>query len=130
MRGLNAMDVLEKMIWNSTKYADIYWIDAVFCARGRLEDSKKLYGMVEQSGVDPDAYMKSSIPDSATKALLVKSLWKEGKLREAAYVEEISEEVNNKQLPIALPGHLWTVSTADLTRVYNIYFNSIATYVC
>ncbi|KAF5177674.1 Pentatricopeptide repeat-containing protein, partial [Thalictrum thalictroides] len=101
MRGLNAMDVLEKMIWNSTRYADIYWIDAIIV---------RAYCKRERAALDLRVYedMKSSIPDSATKALLVKSLWKEGKLREAAYVEEISEEVNDKQLPIALPGHLWT----------------------
>lgn len=64
-----------------------------------------------------------SIPDSATKELLVKSLWKEGRRREAAAVEESCEEVN-VVLPLALPGHVWTVSSADLTKVYNIYSNS------
>ncbi|KAK6128654.1 hypothetical protein DH2020_037612 [Rehmannia glutinosa] len=49
------------------------------------------------------------MPDFATKQLLVKSLWKEGKLREAAQVEEISEE-NGDNIPLALPGHLYTIS--------------------
>lgn len=62
-------------------------------------------------------------PDGATKALLVKTLWKEGKLREAAYVEHRSEEVNGG-LPLALPGHVWTVSSADLLWVYDLYRQS------
>ncbi|KAF5192917.1 Pentatricopeptide repeat-containing protein [Thalictrum thalictroides] len=153
-RGSNAMDLLEEMILSGI-HPDMQTFTGLmqyFALDGDLRTVQKLFGMVRQSGVDPDAYMfqiivrayckreraalglrvyedmrnSNLIPDSATKALLVKSLWKEGKLREAAYVEEISEEVNDK-LPIALPGHLWTVSTADLTRVYDIYFNSIAT---
>ncbi|PIA52497.1 hypothetical protein AQUCO_01000400v1 [Aquilegia coerulea] len=156
-RGLNAMDLVEEMILSGIN-PDMQTFTGLmqyFALEGDLRTVQKLFGMVRQSGVDPDAYMfqiiirayckreravlalriyedmrnSSLIPDSTTKALLVKSLWKEGKLREAAYVEEISEEVNDK-LPLALPGHLWTVSTADLTRVYDIYFNSIATDVC
>ena len=34
-------------------------------------------------------------PDATTKALLVKSLWREGKLREAALVEERCEDVES-----------------------------------
>ncbi|XXG49345.1 hypothetical protein AAC387_Pa02g3555 [Persea americana] len=64
-------------------------------------------------------------PNAATKALLVKSLWKEGKLREAAAVEEKGEEVRDL-LPVALPGHVWNVSSADLWHVYNIYSSSFA----
>ncbi|CAA7390580.1 unnamed protein product [Spirodela intermedia] len=62
-------------------------------------------------------------PDGATKTLLVKTLWKEGKLREAAYVEQRSEEVNGG-LPLSLPGHAWTVSSADLLWVYDLYRQS------
>ena len=46
-------------------------------------------------------------PDATTKALLVKSLWREGKLREAALVEERCEDV-------------WTASAADLKKVLDI----------
>lgn len=43
-------------------------------------------------------------PDATTKALLVKSLWREGKLREAALVEERCEELAGG-LPEASPLH-------------------------
>ncbi|KAJ8645719.1 hypothetical protein MRB53_007467 [Persea americana] len=95
--------------------------------------------MVRQSELEPNAYMYQMLirayckreraalalrvfedmrgadlwPNAATKALLVKSLWKEGKLREAAAVEEKGEEVRDL-LPVALPGHVWNVSSADL----------------
>ena len=62
----------------------------------------------------------SLIPDAITKELLVRSLWKEGKLREAAAVEERTEEISNV-LPSALPGNLYTLSSVDLMRIYEIY---------
>ncbi|THG01690.1 pentatricopeptide repeat-containing protein At5g66631 [Camellia sinensis] len=126
-----------------------------FALQGDLKTVQRLFGMVRQSGVEPDAYMfkvlirayckceravlalrvfedmmnSNLMPDAATKQLLVKSLWKEGKLREAASVEERSEEINYV-LPLALRGHLYTVSSADLTRVCNIYSNSFTTTNC
>ncbi|KOM45093.1 hypothetical protein LR48_Vigan06g039900 [Vigna angularis] len=122
-----------------------------FSQLGDIKTVQKLFAMIRQSGLEPDAYlfkvliqgycksnkaalawrlfedMKNSglVPDSATKELLVKSLWKEGRRREAAAVEESCEEIN-KVLPLALQGHEWTVSSADLRRVYNIYSNSFA----
>ncbi|CAI0429365.1 unnamed protein product [Linum tenue] len=57
------------------------------------------------------------MPDLATKDLLVKSLWKKGKRKEAASVVESCEKISLVP-PLVLRGHLWTVSGADLTRVY------------
>nr|GMD37290.1 pentatricopeptide repeat-containing protein At5g66631 [Ipomoea batatas] len=98
--------------------------------------------MVRQGGLEPDAFMFKvlihayckceraslalrifedmwscgQLPDVTTKDLLVKSLWK----------EERSEELNNA-LPLALPGHIFTMNSSDLRRVYEIYSNSFAT---
>ncbi|KAA8531789.1 hypothetical protein F0562_006494 [Nyssa sinensis] len=120
-----------------------------FALQGDIRMVQRLFGMVRQSGQEPDAYMykilirvyckceravlalrvfedmrnSSLMPDSATKQLLVKSLWKEGRLREAAAVEERSEQIN-AVLPHTLPEHAYTVSSADLMRVYNIYSSS------
>ncbi|KAK6128804.1 hypothetical protein DH2020_037440 [Rehmannia glutinosa] len=123
-----------------------------YALQGDIKTVQRLFSMVRQSGLEPDAYMykilicayckceraslalrifedmKNSrlMPDFATKQLLVRSLWKEGKLREAAQVEEISEE-NGDNIPLALPGHLYTVSTADLIKVYKLYSSNIIT---
>ncbi|OIT29938.1 PREDICTED: pentatricopeptide repeat-containing protein At5g66631 [Nicotiana attenuata] len=120
-----------------------------FALHGDIKTVQRLFGMVRQSGIEPDAYMykvlihayckcgraalalrvfedmrnSRLLPDANTKQLLVKSLWKEGKLREAASVEERTEEISDA-LPLALPGHMFTVSSADLSRVYNIYSKS------
>ncbi|XP_059283265.1 pentatricopeptide repeat-containing protein At5g66631 [Lycium ferocissimum] len=120
-----------------------------FALHGDIKTVQRLFGMVRQSGIAPDAYMykvlihayckcgraalalrvfedmrnSGLLPDANTKQLLVKSLWKEGKLREAASVEERTEEISDA-LPLALPGHMFTVSSTDLSRVYTIYSNS------
>lgn len=60
------------------------------------------------------------VPDRVAKELLVKSLWKEGKLREAAQVEEKCEDLA-QELPMATPGHVWTVSLMDFKKVFDIY---------
>ncbi|CAD6239871.1 unnamed protein product [Miscanthus lutarioriparius] len=64
-------------------------------------------------------------PDAPTKALLVKSLWREGKLREAALVEERCEEVAGG-LPESSLGLVWTASAADLKKVIDIYSGCLA----
>nr|GMD32387.1 pentatricopeptide repeat-containing protein At5g66631 [Ipomoea batatas] len=123
-----------------------------FALQGDIKTVQRLFGMVRQGGLEPDAFMFKvlihayckcemaslalrifedmwscgQLPDVTTKDLLVKSLWKEGKLREAAAVEERSEELNNA-LPLALPGHIFTMNSSDLRRVYEIYSNSFAT---
>ncbi|TKY70495.1 Pentatricopeptide repeat-containing protein [Spatholobus suberectus] len=152
-RNSDALDMLDDMILNGI-CPDIQTFSGLMHSFSQLGDIKtvqKLFVMVRQSGLEPDAYlfkvliqgyckskraalawrlfedMKNSglVPDSATKELLVKSLWKEGRRRDAAAVEENCEEINTV-LPLALQGHVWTVSSADLTRVYNIYSNSFA----
>jgi len=152
-RNSDALDMLDDMILNGI-CPDIQTFSGLmlyFSQLGDIKTVQKLFAMVRQSGLEPDAYlfkvliqgycksnraalawrlfedMKNSglLPDSATKELLVKSLWKEGRRREAAAVEESCEEINTV-LPLALQGHAWTVSSADLTRVYSIYSNSFA----
>ncbi|KDP31821.1 hypothetical protein JCGZ_12282 [Jatropha curcas] len=150
-RNLDSIDALEEMILLGI-CPDIQTFCGLiyhFALHGDIKTVQKLFIMVRQSDVEPDTYMfkvliqayckceraalawrvfedmKNSnlMPDAATKNLLVKSLWKEGKRKEAAIVEESCEE-KNEVLPLVLRGHLWTVSSADLTRVYNIYSNS------
>ncbi|XP_012574425.1 pentatricopeptide repeat-containing protein At5g66631 [Cicer arietinum] len=152
-RNSDAMDMLDEMILNGI-CPDIQTFSGLmqyFSQHGDIKTVQKLFSMVRQSGLELDAYLfkvliegycksnraalawrlfedmknSGSMPDSSTKELLVKSLWKEGRRREAAAVEESCEEVN-VALPLALPGHVWTVSSADLTRVYNIYSNCFA----
>lgn len=148
-----ALDILDEMILCGI-LPDIQTFSGLmhhFALQGDIKTVQRLFGMVKQSGIEPDAYMfkvlirayckceraalalrvfedmrnSNLMPDASTKQFLVKSLWKEGKLREAAAVEERSEEINDV-LPLALPGHLYTVSSADLTRVYKIYSESLA----
>ncbi|XP_068635211.1 pentatricopeptide repeat-containing protein At5g66631 [Aristolochia californica] len=117
-----------------------------FALEGDLRMVQHLFGMVRQSAIEPDAFMYQILiraycrkeraalalrvfddmwtrglkPDMVTKGLLVKSLWKEGRLREAASVEERCEEVKDG-FPVAVPGHVWTVSSEDLERMCMIY---------
>lgn len=150
-RNSDAMAELEEMILQGI-YPDIQTFSGLmhhFALNGDIKTVQRLFTMVRQSGVEPDAYMFKVIiqayckceraslawrvfedlrnlnllPDAATKELLVKGLWKEGKRREAAAVEESCEEVSDV-LPLRLRGHIWTVSSADLTKVFNIYSNS------
>ncbi|KAL8528600.1 hypothetical protein ACS0TY_006152 [Phlomoides rotata] len=143
-----AFELLEEMILSGVS-PDVQTFSGLmhhYALEGDIKTVQRLFGMVRQCDLEPDAYMykilicayckceRSSLalrvfedmrnsglmPDAPTKQLLVKSLWKEGNLREAARVEEINEEAGDN-IPLALPGHLYTVSTADLIRVYRIY---------
>ncbi|XP_073148179.1 pentatricopeptide repeat-containing protein At5g66631 [Henckelia pumila] len=143
-----AMDILEEMIMHGI-FTDLQTFSGLmhhYALQGDMKTVQRLFVMVQQSDLEPDAYMfkilicayckcgraalalrafedmKNSgfMTDAASKELLVKSLWKEGKLREAAAVEEVSEDIGDS-IPLALPGHLYTVSAADLTRVHKIY---------
>ncbi|KAH6826835.1 Tetratricopeptide repeat superfamily protein [Perilla frutescens var. hirtella] len=143
-----AFDILEDMILSGI-CPDVQTFSGLmhhYALEGDIKTVQRLFGMVRQCDLEPDAYMykilicayckceraslalrifddmrnSQLMPDAATKQLLVKSLWKEGKLREAARVEEMSEEVGDN-MPLALPGHLYTVSTADLIMAYRIY---------
>ncbi|GLT39102.1 hypothetical protein SLA2020_133090 [Shorea laevis] len=150
-RNQDALDVLEEMILNGI-VPDIQTFSGLiyhFALQGDIRTVQKLFALVRQSGVEPDAYiykviiqayckcqraalawrvfedmMNSNLmPDFATKELLLKSLWNEGRRREAAAVEESCDN-RNEVLPLVLRGHIWTVSSADLMRVYNIYATS------
>ncbi|XP_011009884.1 PREDICTED: pentatricopeptide repeat-containing protein At5g66631-like [Populus euphratica] len=150
-RDSDAIDVLEEMILCGI-CPDIQTFSGLmyhFASQGDIKTVQKLLTIVRQSDVEPDAYMykvliqayckcdraalawrifedmKNSnlIPDVATKDLLVKSLWKEGKLKEAATVEESCDGINSV-LPLKQHGHKWTLSSADLAKVYNLYSNS------
>lgn len=152
-RGTDAMSLVDEMC-STGFYPDIQTFSGLmhhFAASGEFRTVQRLFGLVRRSGLEPDAYtykvlmneycncgkaslafrlfedMRNSdlIPDSFTKALLVKSLWKDGKLREAAIVEESCEDANCA-LPLVLPGHLFSVSSADLMRVYKIYSSSFS----
>ncbi|XP_027172457.1 pentatricopeptide repeat-containing protein At5g66631 [Coffea eugenioides] len=143
-----ASDILEEMILVGI-FPGIQTFSGLmhhFALHGDVKTVQRLFGMVRQSGLEPDAHMytvlirayckceraalamrifedmmnSSLIPDAITKELLVRSLWKEGKLREAAAVEERTEEISNV-LPSALPGNLYTLSSVDLMRIYEIY---------
>lgn len=124
-----------------------------FALEGDIKTVQRLFGMVRQGGLEADAYtytlvihayckcgraslamrlfedMSNSnlVPDATTKELLVNTLWKEGKLREAALIEEKMEEIKKAHLPlplpVALPGNLFTFSSVDLLKVYDIYAN-------
>ncbi|XVF17810.1 hypothetical protein REPUB_Repub10bG0156500 [Reevesia pubescens] len=151
-RNSDALDVLDEMILNGT-CPDIQTFSGLiyhFALQGDIKTVQKLFSMVRQSGMEPDAYMyklliqayckcqraalawrvfedmrnSNLMPDAATKDLLVKSLWQEGRRKEAVTVEERYEETDGV-LPLALHGHLWTVSSEDLSRVYSIYSNSV-----
>ncbi|KAL6012415.1 hypothetical protein ACLOJK_002902 [Asimina triloba] len=147
-RSSEVIELVEEMILKGV-IPDIQTFSGLiqhFGVEGDLRTVHQLFGMVRQSGLEPDAYMyqilirayckreraalavrvfedmmnASLMPDAATKELLVKNLWKEGKLREAASVNEKCEEVKYK-LPVALLGHIWTVSSADLMKFLNLH---------
>ncbi|KAE8686002.1 putative zinc ion binding protein [Hibiscus syriacus] len=119
---------------------------------GDIKTVQQLISVVRQNGMEQDAYMyklliqaygkcqraalanrvfedmrnSSLMPDAATKDLLVKSPWQEGKRKEAVDVEDRYEEAD-AALPLALRGYVLTVNSEDLTRVYNIYCKSVTT---
>lgn len=153
-RNQDAFDKLEEMILHEI-IPDVQIFSGLMHHFARIGDFKmvhKLFGMVRQSGIQVDAYMykviisgyckcaRASLAlrvfqdminsnlmlDLGTKRLLVKSLWKEGKLREAAYVEERSEQASDV-LPLKLSGQPFTVTCFDLNRVYNIYSSCFKT---
>lgn len=123
-----------------------------FAWEGDLERVATLFGMVRRRGLEPDGYMyqvlirayiklgraalalrsfedmmnSNLVLDGPTKTLLVNSLWSDGRRREVADVEERCEQVG-AQLPVALPGHVWTVSSADLIWICKLYRNKGST---
>ncbi|KAJ1282447.1 hypothetical protein BS78_03G052600 [Paspalum vaginatum] len=152
-RGLDAVDLLEEMMARGV-LPDMQTFSGLMehlAGAGDLGGVHRLLGLVRQCGLQPDGYMYSVLirayckreraalalrvfdemraagvaPDAPTKALLVKSLWREEKLREAALVEERCEEMAGG-LPEASPGHVWTASAADLKKVLDIYSGCFA----
>jgi pentatricopeptide repeat protein len=152
-RGLDAMELLEEMMARDV-LPDLQAFSGLMehlAGAGDLKGVHRMLGLVRQCELRPDGYMYSVLvrayykresaalalkvfdemraagiaPDAPTKALLVKSLWREGKLREAALVEERCEEVAGG-LPEASPGHVWTASAADLKKVLEIYSGCFA----
>ena len=152
-RALDAMDLLEEMMARGV-LPDLQTFSGLMehlAGAGDLKGVHRLLGLVRQCELQPDGYMYSVLvkayckreraalalrvfdemraagltPDAPTKALLVKSLWREGKLREAALVEERCEDVAGG-LPEASPGHVWTASAADLKKVLDIYSGCFA----
>uniref|UniRef100_A0A0E0MRV3 Pentacotripeptide-repeat region of PRORP domain-containing protein n=1 Tax=Oryza rufipogon TaxID=4529 RepID=A0A0E0MRV3_ORYRU len=149
-RAADAMELLEEMMSRGV-LPDLQTFSGLMehlAGAGELKGVHRLLGLVRQCELQPDGYMYSVLikayckkeraalalklfdemrgagvaPDAPTKALLVKSLWREGKLREAAQVEERCEEAAGDGLPEASPGHVWTASAADLKKVSDIYY--------
>ncbi|KAI0510123.1 hypothetical protein KFK09_010723 [Dendrobium nobile] len=146
-KGHDALALLEEMMMEGI-LLDIQTFSGLmeyFAGEGDLKSVHRLFGTAKQCGLKPDAFMyqvlirayckheravlalrvfdemlsSGLVLSQGTKGILVKSLWKEGKLREAAMVEEKCEEIG--ELPAAQPGHVWTVSAADFDRVRAIY---------
>lgn len=147
-RGRDAVDLLEEMMARDV-LPDLQTFSGLMehlALAGDLKGVHRLLGLVRQCDLKPDGYMYSVLvraycerdraalalrvfdemraagvaPDAPTKALLVKSLWREGKLREAAMVEERCDEVDGG-LPEASPGQVWRASAADLKKVLDFY---------
>ncbi|XP_031479567.1 pentatricopeptide repeat-containing protein At5g66631 [Nymphaea colorata] len=146
-RATAAVDLLEEMMLMGIN-PDIQTYSGLmqhFAREGDVRQVQQLFGMMRQSSIEPDAHTccllinayckneRSALalrvfedmvtaglePDASTKAFLVKSLWKEGKLREAAIVEERIGD--GKDLPRSLLGHVWSVNSSDLMHVYSVY---------
>lgn len=150
-QGLKAVDILEEMMLANI-CPDIQIFSGLmqhFAMAGDLKTIQVLFQWITQSGSKPDAHayrilirayckngraavalrlfedMKSAdlMPDAGTKSLLVNSLWEEGKLREAAEVEDKCEQ-EGLDFPKALPGSVWKSSCADLTLIYDMVTKS------
>lgn len=151
-KGGDAMALLEEMMAGGI-LLDAQTFSGLmeyFAGEGDLKSAHRLFGTARQCGLKPDPFMyellmlayckqeravlamrmfdemliSGLVPSRGTKRILVKSLWKEGKLREAAAVEEKSEEVGD--LPAKQPGHVWTATAADFDRVLRVYSGSFA----
>ncbi|KAJ3669799.1 hypothetical protein LUZ60_010123 [Juncus effusus] len=147
--GQEAMEILEEMMVNNI-LPDIQTFAGLFEYFARIGDLKsvhKLFVEMRKCEMEPDSYIyrilirnycnqkramlalklfdemldNNLVLDKVSKDLLVKSLWKEGKLREAAGVEERCDDVAECDWPEAIPGHAWTLSATDLKRVSDIY---------
>ncbi|KAK1433261.1 hypothetical protein QVD17_10170 [Tagetes erecta] len=146
--GSKILDTLDEMILYGTLPETQTFSSLMqhFALEGDIKIVQRLFGMVKQSGLEPDAYTFKVLVsaycnsnravlafrafedmktfklrlDASTKRLLVKSLWKEGKFREAAEVEETSAETNDV-FKVKLHGKSSTTRAADIQRVYRVY---------
>ncbi|KAF8051217.1 hypothetical protein N665_1776s0006 [Sinapis alba] len=156
-RNAEALETLEEMVSTGVS-PDIQTFSGLmyhFALQGEIQTVQRLFSMVRQIGLEPDPYMLkllvqaycrcersvlafrvfqdmkdlNIIPDRETKELLVRSLWREEKRKEAAAVEESSycdkEGNSSSVLRLALKGHVWNFSSTDITRVYNLYRDCI-----
>ncbi|CAF2163760.1 unnamed protein product [Brassica napus] len=156
-RNAEALEMLEEMVSTGVS-PDIQTFSGLmyyFALQGEIQTVQRLFSMVRQIGLEPDPYMlkllvqaycrcersvlafrvfqdmkdMNLIPDRETKELLVRSLWREEKRKEAAAVEESSycdEEGNSSSvLRLTLKGHVWNFSSRDIARVYNLYRDCI-----
>ncbi|KAJ0239035.1 Pentatricopeptide repeat-containing protein [Hirschfeldia incana] len=157
-RNAEALETLEEMVSTGVS-PDIQTFSGLmyhFALQGEIQTVQRLFSMVRQIGLEPDPYMLkvlvqaycrcersvlafrvfedmkdlNLIPDRETKELLVRSLWREEKRKEAAAVEESSyceEEGSNSSsvLRLTLKGHVWNFSSRDIARVYNLYRDCI-----
>ncbi|KAL1204306.1 Pentatricopeptide repeat-containing protein [Cardamine amara subsp. amara] len=152
-RNAEALETLEEMILAGVSL-DIQTFSGLmyhFALQGEIQTVERLFSMVRQIGLEQDPYMlklliqaycrcersvlayrvfqemkdSNLMPDKETRELLVRSLWREEKRKEAAAVEESYEEENhnknNSVLRLTLKGHVWTISSTDIARVYNLY---------
>ncbi|XP_068344054.1 pentatricopeptide repeat-containing protein At5g66631-like [Pyrus communis] len=85
-----------------------------FALNADIKTVQKLFAMVRQSGVQPDVYMFK---------VLIQAYCKCG--RAALALRKSCEEVSNT-LPLTLPGRIWTLSSADLTKAFSIYSSSFS----
>lgn len=152
-----ALETLEEMILTGVS-PDIQTFSGLmyhFSLQGEIQTVERLFSMVRQLGLEQDPYMLKLLvqaycrcersvlayrvfqdmkdlnlmPDRETRELLVRSLWREEKRKEAAAVEESYEEGNHNEnssvLRLALKGHVWTISSTDIARVYNLYCDCV-----
>ncbi|XP_013598967.1 PREDICTED: pentatricopeptide repeat-containing protein At5g66631 [Brassica oleracea var. oleracea] len=156
-RNAEALETLEEMVSTGVS-PDIQTFSGLmyhFALQGEIQTVQRLFSMVRQIGLEPDPYMLkllvqaycrcersvlafrvfqdmkdlNLIPDRETKELLVRSLWREEKRKEAAAVEESSycdeEGDSSSVLRLALKGHVWNFSSRDIARVFNLYRDCI-----
>ncbi|KAG5379240.1 hypothetical protein IGI04_027082 [Brassica rapa subsp. trilocularis] len=156
-RNAEALETLEEMVSTGVS-PDIQTFSGLmyhFALQGEIQTVQRLFSMVRQIGLEPDPYMLkllvqaycrcersvlafrvfqdmkdlNLIPDRETKELLVRSLWREEKRKEAAAVEESSycdeEGDSSSVLRLTLKGHVWNFSSRDIARVYNLYRDCI-----
>ncbi|KAI3726228.1 hypothetical protein L1987_66025 [Smallanthus sonchifolius] len=93
---------------------------------GNLPDIQTFSSLMHHFARAGDIKTVQRLLDVSTKRLLVKSLWKEGKFREAADVEETSAQTNDV-FKVKLHGKSCIARVADFERVFRVYSDSFPT---